>query len=65
MLKERSLESPQSKTPSSRASSKSYPLPTPNRRDRRLEFGIDMLDTVVFGHWYLRCVILGSLVESM
>ena len=26
-------------------------VPTPNRRERRCEFGIDMLESVVFGHW--------------
>lgn len=54
MLKERSEQSivlnSQSNSFSSSRHFTKY-VATPNRRERRLEFGIDMLDTVVFGHW--------------
>jgi len=54
MIKERSEASPGPSVQSNKQShrrSDIMAIPIPNRRERRLEFGIDMLDTVVFGHW--------------
>ena len=44
-------------------------IPTPNRRDRRTQFGIDCAELVHFTHWYRMILYLfmriGSLGVSM